>query len=105
MAGILSAVPLPVVLLLVLLAWVEFRLGLSLAGPVVMGFLVGLLIVVGALNMLRLRSHAWALCGEVLALLPCGPWWLVSLPVGIWALSVLTAPEVKAAFGRNDRET
>jgi hypothetical protein len=97
-AGILSAAPLPVVLLLVLAGVVEFGLRLSLAGPAVMGFLVGLLIVVGARNMLRLRSHAWALCGAVLALLPCGPWWLVSLPVGLWALAVLTAPEVRAAF-------
>ena len=103
-AGILSAVPLPIVLLFVLMGWVEVRLGLSLEGPAVMGFLVGILIVVGARKMLRLRSHAWALCGAVLALLPCGPWWLVSLPVGIWALAVLTAPEVKAAFGRSDRE-
>jgi predicted Ser/Thr protein kinase len=100
-AGILSAVPVPVVLWLVLFG----HSPPSLAGLAVMGLPVGLLIVVGALNMLRLRSHGWALCGAVLALLPCGPWWLVSLPVGIWALAVLTAPEVKAAFGRSDRET
>jgi tRNA A-37 threonylcarbamoyl transferase component Bud32 len=62
---------------------------------------VGPLIVIGAVNLLNLRSHGWALAGAILALLPCGPSWLLVLPAGLAALAVLTAPDVKAAFARH----
>jgi tRNA A-37 threonylcarbamoyl transferase component Bud32 len=61
---------------------------------------LGSLIIVGAINMLQLRSHGWALAAAALALVPCGPTWLVSFPAGIWALTALTAADMKAAFGR-----
>jgi tRNA A-37 threonylcarbamoyl transferase component Bud32 len=99
LAGILSILPLPVFLVVSLLGLLPVN---ALAGGVLMlpGVLAGVLIIVGAGNMLRLRSYAWALVGAVLAVLPCGLGWLVGLPVGIWALVVLlTAPEVKEAFG------
>jgi tRNA A-37 threonylcarbamoyl transferase component Bud32 len=63
------------------------------------------LIICGAVQMLRLRNHGLAMAAAILALLPCGPAWPIGLPVGIWALAVLTAPEVKAAFGRRQGET
>jgi predicted Ser/Thr protein kinase len=62
---------------------------------------LGTLIIIGAVQMLRLRSHAWAMAAALLALLPCGLAWPVGLPVGIWALVVLAAPEVKAAFAQH----
>jgi predicted Ser/Thr protein kinase len=61
---------------------------------------LGAFIIGGALQMLRLRSHGLAMAAAILALLPCGPAWPIGLPVGIWALAVLAAPEVKAAFCR-----
>jgi predicted Ser/Thr protein kinase len=61
---------------------------------------LGAFIIGGAVQMLRLRSYGLAIAAAILALLPCGPAWPLGLPVGIWALVVLTAPEVKAAFGR-----
>jgi predicted Ser/Thr protein kinase len=60
----------------------------------------GVPVIIGAVNMLRLGSHRWATAAAVLALLPFGLAWPIGLPVGIWALLVLTDPEVKAAFGR-----
>jgi hypothetical protein len=72
---------------------------------IVPDIIVGSLIVVGAVKMLHIRSHRWAMAAAVLALLPCGPTWLLGLPVGIWALAVLTAPGVKAAFGKRQGET
>jgi hypothetical protein len=70
-----------------------------------LGISSGSLIVVGAVKMLHLRSHRWAMAAAVLALLPYGPAWLLGLPAGIWALVVLTTPGVKAAFDRRRRET
>jgi hypothetical protein len=61
---------------------------------------LGSMIIVGAINMVQLRSHGWALAAAALALVPCGPTWLVSFPAGIWALTVLTAADTKASFGR-----
>ncbi len=54
--------------------------------------------------MKRLESRGLALAGAVSALfaVPILP---VAFVVGIWALVVLTAPEVKAAFARHERET
>jgi hypothetical protein len=74
-----------------------YRLGLLPA--LLLGIILGAFIILGAVQMLRLRSHGLATTAAVLALLPCGPAWLVGLPVGLWALLVLSTPEVKAAFG------
>jgi tRNA A-37 threonylcarbamoyl transferase component Bud32 len=74
---------------------------LFLTTPVMLlGAVAGVVIVVGAVNMLRLRSHGLATTAAILALLPCGPVCLLGLPVGIWALTTLNTPEVKAAFDR-----
>jgi hypothetical protein len=53
----------------------------------------------GALKMKRLESRRLALAAAVLALV-VPPAYLIGWPSGVWALAVLTAPEVKAAFGR-----
>ncbi len=66
-------------------------LALMVQGPV---------IIVGALRMGQLESYGWAVAGAILALIPSSPCSLFALPVGIWSLIVLTAPEVKAAFAR-----
>ena len=73
---------------------------ISFLGSVVLGPLI----IIGAVNMLNLRSHAWATAAAVLAMLPFSVAWLIGLPIGIWALVVLGNPEVKAAFGRSVRE-
>ena len=75
---------------------------------VLMLFMVGLLMflslpaailmILGGVKMRQLCSYSLANLAAIVALLPLGPHWLVSLPMGIWALSVLRRPEVKGAF-------
>jgi hypothetical protein len=64
-------------------------------------------IIVGAWKMLRLTSPRWAIAAAVLALLPlpAGPFWLASLPIGIWALVVLSKPGVKRGFKLQKQST
>ncbi len=68
--------------------------GLVVALIIASGFLF-----YGALKMMRLESRRLAVAAAVLALLlpPAFPF---GWPMGLWALAVLTEPEVKAAFGR-----
>src|SRR5229473_964363 len=61
-------------------------------------FGTGIVIIVGAVKMMRLRSHGFATVASVLAMLPCGPAWLLGMPMGIWSLVVLNRQNVKAAF-------
>ena len=60
--------------------------------------LPALLILFGAIQMLRLRSYAWSIAAGIVAIVACS---LVSLPVGIWALIVLARPDVRHAFEMN----
>jgi hypothetical protein len=60
---------------------------------------LGLLVTVGAIQMLRRRTYGLAMASSILAMLNitnccC----LLGIPFGIWALVVLARPEVKAAF-------
>jgi len=61
-------------------------------------FGLGLLIIAGACHAMRLRSYGLAVAGTVFATLPCSPGGLVSLPMGIWALLILSSAEVHTAF-------
>ena len=65
----------------------------------ILGFIASGLILFGALKMQKLRSYGWAMTASILAILPCvSPCCLVGLPIGIWALVILSKPEVKAQF-------
>jgi len=56
------------------------------------------LILWGALRMRRGESLGMSRLAAVLGMI-IGPGYLIGWPAGIWALAVLTRPEVKAAFG------
>jgi len=60
---------------------------------------VSLATAIGGWHMGRLQSYGLAATAAVLALIPCTPAWMISLPMGIWALVVLSDPKVRAAFG------
>jgi len=63
------------------------------------GIVMSILIFVAALKMRRLENHSLAMAASVIAMLPCvSPCCLVGLPIGIWALVVLSKPEVRSAF-------
>jgi hypothetical protein len=55
-------------------------------------------ILIGGWRMRQLKSHGLAMVAAVLAILPCSVGWILGLPMGIWALSVLREPEVREAF-------
>ncbi len=91
--------------LLLLLAWavVSVTSGLTSHGAVITGIIsityaaVGLITFMGAKRMMLLQSYGLAVAAGVLQLVP-SPGSLLGLPIGIWALFVLTRNEVHAAF-------
>lgn len=72
-------------------------LGFLVLGLIIAFFAVpGALVMIGAVNMLKLRRHTLAVVSSVVAAL--GPGAIVGLPCGIWALVKLFRPEVREAF-------
>jgi hypothetical protein len=82
------------------------------AGPLVVVLAVGphlfflflyVVMLVGAGNMLRLRRYSLASLAAVISVFLCAsPLWLLTLPIGIWALVALHWPETKAAFQQSE---
>ncbi len=76
--------------------------GASGPAPLIMGALfaiVSALVIIAAIQMLRMRTHGFALAGAILAMIDFGNCCcLLGAPFGIWALVVLLKPEVKEAF-------
>jgi hypothetical protein len=60
---------------------------------------ISTLILFGALQMQKLASHGLAVTAAIVAMIPCfSPCCVLGLPFGIWALVVLSRPEVKSQF-------
>jgi serine/threonine protein kinase len=59
------------------------------------------LLFAGAVQMLRRRAYPLCVAAALVAVVPWSPAWLAGLPVGIWALVVLSRPEVILAFLRD----
>jgi hypothetical protein len=61
--------------------------------------LISIVILYGGIQMMRLKSWGLALAASILAMLDFGSCCcVIGLPVGIWALIVLQAQDVKQAF-------
>jgi hypothetical protein len=59
------------------------------------------IIIYGAVKMLNGSSYGWAKAASILAIVPfTSCCFLIGAPIGIWALVVLSKPEVKMFFGR-----
>jgi hypothetical protein len=58
----------------------------------------GVVMIAGGVAMLKMRWYGLAVTGAIAAMFPCGPVWIVSLPVGIWSLVVLRRDDVIDAF-------
>ena len=56
------------------------------------------LVLFGGLKMLRFESRAWAMAAAILAMI-FPPLHLIGIPVGIWALVILSQQDVRNAFG------
>jgi len=65
----------------------------------ILGLILSVVIVLGALKMKKLESYTFAIVATIIAMVPCiSPCCIVGLPIGIWALVMLNKPEVKEAF-------
>jgi hypothetical protein len=72
--------------------------------------LVDLVVIVGALKMIRVEAYGLALASAALAMVPmsclispplsicCLPIWFLDLAAAVWALVVLADPQVRCAF-------
>jgi hypothetical protein len=73
-------------------------------GPVqmissVLATIIGVVIIVGALKMMKLESYGLAMTSAVLIMLPCiSPCCLLGLPIGMWAIVALNNSNVKTSF-------
>jgi len=66
----------------------------------IFGLCLGVVILLGAMKMMKLQNYGMAMAASIIAMLTCSICCLMGLPVGIWSLVVLMKPEVKAAFNR-----
>jgi hypothetical protein len=65
----------------------------------ILGILISGVILLGAVKMKRLENHGLAMAASILAMIPClSPCCLIGMPIGIWAVVVLSKPEVRGAF-------
>jgi hypothetical protein len=68
----------------------------------IVGGIVGLTILLGALKMQKLENYSWAFAASILVMIPClNPCCcltVVGIPLGIWSLVVLNKPAVKSQF-------
>jgi serine/threonine protein kinase len=62
-------------------------------------------LMLGGLQMLRLRAYALAATAAIVAMIPWSPAWLIGLPFGIWACVVLGRPTVTEAVYSDRRKT
>jgi hypothetical protein len=65
----------------------------------VLGATLSAIVILAGLKMKRLESRSFAIAGSVLAMF-VSPGNVIGLPIGLWALYVLTRPEVSAMFRR-----
>jgi len=80
-------------------AWLNMFSGTVGVLASIVGLLVSGLILFGGLNMRKLENYGLAMTASVVSMIPCvSPCCLIGLPIGIWALVVLSKPEVKGAF-------
>jgi hypothetical protein len=80
-------------------AWANMFSGTVAVVSSIIGILVSGLLLFGGLKMKSLESYSLVMTVSIIAMIPCfSPCCLIGLPIGIWALVVLSRPEVKSAF-------
>ncbi len=72
-------------------------LGFGLIVGGALAFVVSCLIIYGGIQMTRASSYSFCVIAAVLAMLPTGCW-LVTLPLGVWAIVILLDNNVKGEF-------
>jgi hypothetical protein len=80
-------------------AWIQTMSGGVGIAFGILGIVLGVVVLLGALKMKKLENYTFSVIATVIAMVPCiSPCCLVGLPIGIWALVVLNKPEVKGSF-------
>jgi GYF domain 2 len=80
-------------------AWLNMFSGTISVVSSIIGILLSGVILLGAMKMKKLESYGLAMAASIIAMIPCfSPCCLLGLPIGIWAVVVLSKPEVKSAF-------
>ena len=75
-----------------------------MTGPIgiagnVFSLVINVMILIGSLRMMSLRNYGLCMVAAVLAVIPCTtPCCCLGIAAGIWALVILSRPEVKQAF-------
>jgi len=73
-----------------------FHLGGMVGFSILMFKIVpAILILIGSILMMEIRSYAWAVAAAIVAIISCS---LIGFPVGIWALVVLMRADVRETF-------
>jgi uncharacterized membrane protein YphA (DoxX/SURF4 family) len=91
---------------IVQLAMFGFNTGAPMAMDLIIACVTGVVsaayngyIFWAAREMKHLRRHGHAFAAAILTILPCfSPCCLVGIPLGIWALRVISDPDIKSAF-------
>lgn len=60
-------------------------------------------VLVGGITITCRSGRGWGVAGAIFAMLPCSPGFLLGLPIGIWALVVLSNQDVKTVFEHASR--
>jgi len=80
-------------------AWANMFSGTLSTVSGIIGIAVSGLILFGGIKMMKLENYGLAMTASIVAMIPCiSPCCLVGLPIGIWAVVILSKPEVKGAF-------
>jgi len=80
-------------------AWTNMMSGATAVISSIIGIAMSALILFGSLKMKKLESYGLAMTCSIIAMIPCvSPCCIIGLPIGIWAVVVLSKPEVKGAF-------
>jgi hypothetical protein len=80
-------------------AWANMFSGTIGVISSMIGILVSGLILFGGMKMKKLENYGLAMAASIIAMIPCfSPCCVIGLPIGIWAVVVLSKPEVKSAF-------
>jgi hypothetical protein len=66
---------------------------------------ISILLILSSVRIRQLKCYKLALLTAVIALLPITPAFALSIPIGIWAIAVLTDRNVKQAFASQNNAT
>jgi serine/threonine protein kinase len=107
--GVLTFLFWPMVLLILMVQdppprheWPELLFWLTLAGVLLTW--VSVVLIMGAVQLKRLRGYPLAAMAAILAMIPWSPAWLIGFPFGIWTCIVLGRPPVAEAFLSDKRQ-